>query len=302
MWLSMMRTFFATLLFTLLLPGCANYTASIRSDALLNRQSAYLYGRFRIKSEKTLLGMDGYQTMGLRLHCANGQDYTVRFSIENRVQVIQIKPSRCALVEVLGTDADGVVRMRRRPPRAWSHADNFTAGNAYYLGDFFATAVFSSEFKVLYSDLHWSWDMEPVDDGFETTTADFRRAYKSLASLPIDDLRLVPRPPPPPPGALGPPISAAEAAEIAPYVNRSYRSVDECKAACRMGRCVPYRGASGPAMTCIVRCKIETDCPEGLSCNCEHPEGRECHTIAQIPGNPMEGLCLSPEAAAKHRQ
>jgi hypothetical protein len=169
------------------------------------------------------------------------------------------------------------------------------------LGDFFGTAVFSSEYRVFYSNLHWSWDMEPIDDRFATTTAEFKRTYRNLASLPIDDRRLVPLPPPPPPGAMGPPISSAQAADIAPYVNGSYRSVEQCEAACRMGRCIPYRGENGPAMACIVRCKVDKDCPQGLSCNCAHPDGKQCHALAQIPGNPMEGLCLSPEAVASHQ-
>jgi len=279
-----------------LLNGCMG-VASIRPDAKTVPGAAYVFGRFRIRTEKSY-GEFSAQTMGLKLRCADGKEYTIRFTSDDRVQAIEINPSRCALEKVIYADAAWLVFKPTPPPPEWIHADDFAAGHAYYLGDFFAKGTFSDESMGVTAKLNWTWDMDPDDDSFESTTAELKRTFANLASLPTVDRRLAPRRPPPPPGAQGPPISIERAAVIAQYTKRSYKSPAACEAACPSGRCVPYRGASGTAMACIVRCKVDKDCPDGLACNCAAPEGGACQAIAQAPDDPMEGICLAKVSPA----
>ena len=180
----------------MLAAGCAGYPKGIRPDEKLSMESAYLYGRFLIKSPQSSLRMHGYPTVELIIRCADGAAYPIWFSTENIVQVIKIKPANCALVQVAYTDADGTVRRYRPAPLAWVRGEDFAPGRAYYLGDFMAKATFRSDWKLF----HWSWDVNPVDGGYEPATAEMKRTFVNLAALPTDDRRFAPRRPPPPPG------------------------------------------------------------------------------------------------------
>jgi hypothetical protein len=284
-----------------LVTGCAGYTKGIRPADKLSAESAYLYGRFVIKSGRSLLAIDGYPTMGLSVRCDDGELYRIRFSIERAVQVLKIRPSRCALVQLIYTDADGTIRGYRRPPRAWIHVEDYAPGRAYYLGDFMATATFRSDWKVVYTELHWDYAMNPIDDGYQPSTTEMKQTFISLAGLPTEDRRLAPRRPPPPPGAIGPPIPPERVARIAPFTKRSYPTPLACEEACPMGQCLPYRGAEGPAMACIIRCRADKDCPAGWGCNCPNGAGTDCHPIAQTPEDPMDGICLPVDPQSGRR-
>src|SRR5262249_27507115 len=99
-----------------------------------------------------------------------------------------------------------------------------------------------------------------------------------------------------------PPLSIDRVARIAPFTKRRYASPAECEAACPTGECLPYRGDdAAAAMACIVRCKADEDCPQGLACNCPSGGGPDCRSIAQVPGDSMAGLCLSIEPDGQRR-
>jgi hypothetical protein len=277
------------------LSGCAHYTAGVASNERASTSSAYLYGHFFVRTTKKGFGVDGYQTMGLVISCDNGEAYTIRFSNQRQVQVIKIAPSRCALTEIVYTDPDGAIKRRAPPPPPWRRAHDFQPGRAYYLGDYAGTASFESEWKVVYGTINWSWTMDPIDNPFQNydaTTIDMQVAFKGLAALPTDDARLVPRPRRP--LIEGAPISPEQAARIVRFTKRSYPGVNECRAACPTGQCIPFRGASGPEIACINRCTGDKDCPDGLACNCAGDERPGCHAIAQAPGDHLDGLCLAP--------
>jgi hypothetical protein len=274
--------------------GCGAYTQGVRPTEKPAAESAYLYGRFALRAEKSLAG--NYPTMGLTLACSDGETYTVGLSIEHPLQVLKIRPARCALAEIIGTDTRGDVHLRRRPQASWIHHDDFQAGKMYYLGDFVGVATQENHWKVIYTEAHLVWGLDPLQDRLAATTAEMKSAFPSLASLPVIDRSLAPPAPPPPPGAIGPAISPERAARIAPFTNLRYTSTRDCEANCKLGQCVPFRDAEGhAAMTCIVRCKADGDCPAGLACNCAQSTGTACRQIAQLPDDPMEGLCLSPE-------
>jgi hypothetical protein len=278
--------------------GCGAYTQGVRPTEKPAPDSAYLYGRFTMRAEKSLVGT--YPTMGLMLACSDGEKYTVGLSIEQPLQVLKIRPARCELAEIIGTDRRGDVHLRRRPKPAWIHPDDFQAGKMYYVGDFLGAAAQENHWKVIYTEAHLVWALDPIQDRLATTTAEMKSAFPSLASLPVVDRRLVPAPPPLPPGPIGAAISPARAARIAPFTKRLYGSTKDCETGCKMGQCVPFRDQQGhAAMTCIVRCKADGDCPAGLACNCVQTSGTACRIIAQLPDDAMEGLCLSPESQSE---
>jgi hypothetical protein len=97
-----------------------------------------------------------------------------------------------------------------------------------------------------------------------------------------------------PPSGSGP-LSPGQVARIAPFTKRRYASPAECQASCPTGECLPYRGENGAAMACIVRCKVDSQCPQGFACNCPESGGPNCRQIAKVPGDPMAGFCLSIE-------
>jgi hypothetical protein len=54
-------------------------------------------------------------------------------------------------------------------------------------------------------------------------------------------------------------------------------------------------------MTCVVRCKANNDCPEGLAGNCPDGDGVACRAITSTPDDRMAGICLSVEPATERR-
>jgi hypothetical protein len=291
--------------------SCAHYTAGLSPTDKPTGASAYLYGRFRIDAPGALLGMDGHQTMGFVMRCDDGSEYKLRFGRDRQVLVIAAKPARCALVEAIFTDADGVVKGRRsmsgHPPGGFALA----AGTAYYLGDYFAEATRETQWKVVYTDVHSRWQLTSTDDNYEGTTAEMKRTFANLAGLATENRFLVGRDriPGDPrkhggarPGTPDDVVSPERAARLAGFTKRRYATPAECEAACpENGDCFPFRGEEGPAMTCVVHCKSDKDCSGGLACNCPDGDGTACRAIASTPEDRMAGICLSVEAAGERR-
>jgi hypothetical protein len=204
------------------------------------------------------------------------------------------------------TDANGPTLGRRNIPPAWIRPQDFAGGHAYYLGDYTAKGAVESERKILYTQLHWSWEMEPDGDEYEDATGELQRRFPGLAALPTEDRTLIVKQPRPAStrAALRPgeaPLSPERARVLAPFIKRTFATPAECDAACPTGECLPFRGDDGPAMTCIVRCQADNDCPAGLDCNCPNSDSPGCHPIAGTPSDPMHGFCLSVEPSGPRR-
>jgi hypothetical protein len=174
-----------------LVAGCAGYTRGMRPDEKPSPDAAYVYGRFSMRTGP--LAVDTYETMGFVIGCDDGRTYTIRFFNTGEVQVIEVHPSRCALEEVVYIESDGSVHGRARPPGAWVRGTAFAAGRAYYLGDYLAVARHRTEYIGRFEEHKWVWEMNQVDDRYESTTSELRRAFANLASLSTEDRRLVPR-------------------------------------------------------------------------------------------------------------
>jgi hypothetical protein len=132
-------------------------------------------------------GIVGRQSMGFVIRCKDHNRYTFG-SRKRGVQVLEVAPSRCWLMEAVLADQDGFIRGRlpARPPL--KRILDFSAGRAYYLGDYFATG----DFKVGRGYREWRFAMSPADDRYESTTAEMKRTFPNLASLPTSDSRLIP--------------------------------------------------------------------------------------------------------------
>ncbi len=284
--------------------GCSNFTSSIKADAPLHPGAAYLYGRFFMSGETQGAAIGGTgQSMGLEIRCENGATYTFGSQDTREVQVLEIEPSRCWLVRAVFDFNNGMSRRSIWTDPSVRRMLDFTGGRAHYIGDYFAKGTRAVELGLFASKSHLEWAMNPAaGDQYEATTAAMKRAFPNLAALPTDDLRLIPRTEHKPGNGIGalpgePPLSPERVARLAPFAGPSFATPAECQAACPAGQCLPYRGESGPAIACVIRCNRNADCPTGLACNCpnsESPAGLECHPIATAPDDPMSRLCLSP--------
>jgi hypothetical protein len=289
--------------------GCAVYTSSVRSDATVDAGSAYLYGRFFMNALPDESG--GKQSMGLVIRCQSGSTYTFGSRDKRDVQVLEIRPSRCWVAELVLADQNGMVRKQvKAEPAMQQRQLDFTAGRAHYIGDYFAKGDSSVERAGWTTENHWEWAMSPAaGDRYQETTTEMKRRFPNLASLPTDDLRLIPEAERKRGNGIGPspgepPTSPARVARLAPFIRRSYATPAQCEAACPTGQCLPYRGESGPAMACVIRCNRNSDCPTGKGCNCPNSEsgaGPGCHPIAATPKDPMDRICLAPETAGESR-
>jgi hypothetical protein len=280
-----------------LVAGCAVNTKAVRTDQALDATSAYAYGRFIIKAAPSDMALadssrPDNQTVGLLIRCNNGRTYPLLFSPERVVRVVKIQPAKCAIREIQYVDDMGIIRGSKPPPSPWVHLDYFAAGHGYYLGDFFAVAS-RERVQVYPARFLLTWDMDPIDDHFAETTAEMRKHFKALAALPIHDKRLAPQRPAPKHGLAGPdePLMSPERiSRLAGFVKTTFATPAACEAACGTGDCLPYRASSGAAMTCIVHCTTNGDCPTTMACNCH--SGTDCQAVAETPGDSMEGICI----------
>ncbi len=283
--------------------ACTGYTSGIRPDSTLHPASAYLYGRFFMNAlpDDNSMGGGGKQSMGLLVRCENGSSFTFGSKDKRDVEVLEIKPSRCWLMEAVLADQNGIVRKRLPAERAIQRPLDFTAGRAHYIGDYFAKGDYSLNQGA--GTETWEWAMSSAaGDHYGETTAEMKHAFPNLASLPTDDIRLIPGAARKRGNGIGPspgepPLSPRIVAGLAPSIKRSYATPAQCEAACPTGQCLPYRGQSGPEMACVVRCNRSADCPTGLLCTCpnsEIPAGPDCQPIAERPNDPLPRLCVSP--------
>jgi hypothetical protein len=166
--------------------GCSVSTSGIRPDAPVDASRAYLYGRFTMKADLHY-GVVGKQAMALVVHCKDRNGF--RFGTRGKgVQVLEVAPSRCWLLEAVFADQDGMVRGRLEAKPPLQRVLHFEAGHAYYLGDYFA----AGDFKVGRGYRVWRYAMSPADDRYESTTAEMKRTFPNLASWPTSDSRLIP--------------------------------------------------------------------------------------------------------------
>ena len=131
-----------------------------------------------------------------------------------------------------------------------------------------------------------------------------KQTFPNLASLPTDDLRLIPATERKRGNGIGAspgetPMLPARVAGLARFIGRSYATPAQCEAACPMGQCLPYRGESSPAVACVIRCNRNSDCPAGAGDQRDLPCDPEIHSQVIPPRRSGQGrgsgtivLCL----------
>ena len=202
----------------------------------------------------------------------------------------------------------GSKRVLGHPPGGFVLA----AGTAYYLGDYFAETTRETEWKVLYTNVHTRWQMTSTDDNYDGTTAEMKRkTFANLAGLATENRMLLGRDRVPATRGstrvdrrVGPATPCHPNARPASWGSPSDATPRPRSARRPVRRAVtvsPFRGDEGPAMTCVVHCKTDKDCPDGLACNCPDGDGSACRAIASTPEDRMAGICLSVEPAGERR-
>jgi hypothetical protein len=166
-----------------LLAGCANFTESIRPDDKYDGKSAYIYGRFHLDSRRHQLSN---HSIGFEVHCRDGKKYTIGFSTDQPLQVIQVAPSKCQLEEILYTSG-GEVAFRGMPSFRLLRNEFLDPGGIYYVGDFVAASRSESRFKFFYTEFRTGWAFGKVEGRYERTTAEMKRAFPGLAAAPTED-------------------------------------------------------------------------------------------------------------------
>ena len=279
--------------------GCVHYTPVLPTTYRPSTNLAYLYGRFSIASESHALAMDGYATMGFKLACIDGRTFTIRFSNQRTLQVIEVNPGVCQMTEIVFSDADGGITGRRLAPAGWTTPRAFEAGRGYYLGDY--GAEFSHQWQVVTTEL--SWKLTSEENNYAISTSELTATFAGFAGMPTEDKSFVSAPPTAGPRrrpADVPSPSPQQIARAAPLIRRTFSTLATCEADCTTGDCLPFRGPDGPAMTCIVYCRGDKDCPDGFTCSSPSGDARRGPS-ADTPELPLTGICLaaSPGAASE---
>jgi len=286
--------------------ACATSTSGrVEADDTVDTGRTYLYGRFFINAPPHQEDFGGKQSMGFGMRCEHGSSYTFGSTDTRDVQVMEIKPGRCWLMSVIFADDFGMPQKTLPIERKDQRPLDFVAGRAYYIGDYFAKADFWIRSRGLINIEHLEWVVSSgVGDRYPQTTAEMHRRFPNLAALPTVALPLLPPTERKPDNGIGPApgepsMLPARAGLLAPFIKRSYATPAQCEAACSAGQCLPYRGASGAAMVCVIRCNRDADCPRGSACNCPDSEkaGADCVPIAATPTDPMARVCLAAPVA-----
>ena len=212
------------IVWVLLLSGCAH---RVRPGGQTRTDLAYLYGRFFTK---------GRNSMAFVLRCQHDDNKYVLKSIDRPdVQVLELAPTRCWLVEAVleaPPRAPAVlpplhrtgIRIAIEPPL--QRPLDFAGGHAYYLGDYLAAGETTSDHGSLITHFHSEWFWTSVDDRYESTTAEMKRMFPSLASFPTTDARLILPSPRKTDNGIGaapgePPMTPERVARVAPFIKRN---------------------------------------------------------------------------------
>ena len=166
-----------------ILGGCASWTPPVPLDEKPSAQDAYLYGRFTMASAKALLGLDGYGSIGFLFKCEDGSSYTVRFRLENDVQLLRVKPSMCSLEQTIFTNVDGQIRGRRPSAAGGMKGLKLQAGTTYYLGDFHGSLQVTGG-----TTIHQEWRVDSASDQYGSTTAALKARYPTFSAFPTQDV------------------------------------------------------------------------------------------------------------------
>jgi hypothetical protein len=152
--------------------------AIVTKDEEPRSDSAYLYGRFSVATHERMFMQSGaVGNAGLVVRCNNDQEIVISFRERDAVQVLRLKPSQCALAEMLFKNEIGVTL--KSSPLGLAHIKfDLAPGTAYYAGDWDVVVERSRVGGKIYSSMKTK-----ISNLFDATTAMVRVSYPRFASF-----------------------------------------------------------------------------------------------------------------------
>jgi hypothetical protein len=129
------------------------------------------------------------ESIGFAIRCQDEKTYTVVFSAETPLQVIELAPSRCQLDEIIYAQPGGsFVDARQLAPFRLLRNEFLNAGGLYYVGDFSARATAKVTSNIVISkEVRYSWEITDITNNYARTTAAMKRKYPGFATAASED-------------------------------------------------------------------------------------------------------------------
>ena len=148
--------------------------------------STYIYGRFSIGTTgSAFLSMGAVGNASLVVKCDSGDEIYFTFREDNAVQLRRLKPSQCALAEMVFESGIGMT-LKRQPTRIAGVKIYLTAGKAHYIGDWGLVVDRQMDAGKMRSHMTWK-----VVDRYEATTQIVKATYPLFSTF-VTENRLEP--------------------------------------------------------------------------------------------------------------
>jgi len=166
-----------------MLAACASIGSTVRTHETPRSDGAYVYGRFSLATKGLMLLQPGaVGDANLVVKCDSGEELSIAFLEDNAAQLLQLKPSRCALAEMVFKNAIGVTLDSRATPMADVKFD-LAPGTAYYIGDWELNVDRERKGGKIRSSMKWK-----MADRYGTTTEIVKTAYPLFRAFPAAHL------------------------------------------------------------------------------------------------------------------
>ncbi len=181
--MTVMRGATISILLAAILPiACA--AVLVRSGDDYHQESAYLYGRFLLRTENN-------QAMAFSIRCRDGKRYKIVFSRDEPLRMIRLPAGVCQLDEVV---YKGLASQREMAAFRLLGNEHLQPGGVYYVGDFVATGnttrsgvKFDASELAFYRVYRQVWELLNPRNNYATTTAAMKQAFPSFASAATED-------------------------------------------------------------------------------------------------------------------
>lgn len=160
------------------LAGCS----TIDTNEKPSPDDAYIYGRFSVLITGSVFRFGAVGNASLFVRCDSGEEIYIPFREDKKVQLRKLKPSKCALAEMVFANGVGVT-MRRKPTRIADVKLNLAPGGTYYVGDwelFVSRQVWRGKVR---SYMEWK-----LVDHYDATTQLVKKDYPLFSSIRTENL------------------------------------------------------------------------------------------------------------------
>jgi hypothetical protein len=160
----------------------------VRTNEEPRPELSYIYGRFSLATHGIMLLQPGaVGDANLNVECDSGELISIAFVEGTSVQLLQLKPSRCALAEMVFKNAIGYT-LESKPTQIASIKFDFAPGKAYYIGDWNIDIDRTMRGGKIHSRMRWK-----VSDSYEATTQGVKNTYPLFASFSTENRLKPPR-------------------------------------------------------------------------------------------------------------